>query len=107
MSRKGARGTKEKTYLWPDEQSSQARSSTQSHYSTCKHYYYLNGLSKQSPKSQEDFYWYGTKDTYNGGHSLVAWPKVTLSKTNGQLKKRAKLKAHQTTLTDIQFDFSK
>jgi hypothetical protein len=31
------------------------------------------------------FLWRGTKDTYSGGHCLIAWPKVTLPKPNGGL----------------------
>jgi hypothetical protein len=31
------------------------------------------------------FLWRGTKETYSGGHCLVAWPKVALPKINGGL----------------------
>jgi hypothetical protein len=40
---------------------------------------------KQITNTTRRFLWRGNKETYSGGHCLVAWTKITLSKNNGGL----------------------
>jgi hypothetical protein len=42
----------------------------------------LKWITKQIIKIMRRFLWRGTKDTYSGGHCLVAWQKITIPKIN-------------------------